>query len=289
MLKPKKTKRIFRKYRLWWIWGAIVSNIGFLVAFLISAILLVVLVGGFAAFKFVEQPAFCGNVCHNMKSSYLSWKNDAHEGVECAHCHNDPGLGGFIEGTVWGAIRESYLYVTGNFGHEPIIINMQNENCLRHGCHKEERLLEEPSYFEGTLFNHRSHTETIANSKSLHCTSCHGGMVPGKHVAVSADMCALCHMNESAVGIEDLGCVDCHRIVPEIEAHEDLEGADCTDCHSGEKKESAVNETKCMICHVEEGFEADVGTADEMHRYHIDRNIVNCYYCHDRISHGEPE
>ena len=292
MLKPKK-KGIFSKYRLLWIWGAIISNVAFIAAFLIVAILFVVCVGGFFAFKFVEQPGFCGNVCHApMNESYKEWKNDSHEGIECAHCHNDPGFMGFVEGTIWGAIWESYLFVTGNYGHHPILINMENHNCLRHGCHKEERLLEEESLFKGVYFDHNSHLENIEHNKSLHCTSCHGGMIEGKHVAVSEDICYLCHMKKSSLGVKRLSCADCHGEVPRSEDFdhaEEAEGADCTDCHDGfGPHKSGILFGQCRICHAEEaedfGHDADPA---ELHQLHVRENIVQCFFCHDRVPHGE--
>jgi len=100
MLTPEK-KGIFSKYRLLWIWGAIVAQGGVLLItglLLVIVAVLVLVIGGYVGFHVVESPGFCGAMCHSyMKYSHESWKKSAHYGVNCRKCHYEPRLKGLYE------------------------------------------------------------------------------------------------------------------------------------------------------------------------------------------------
>jgi hypothetical protein len=100
-------------------------------------------------------------------------------------------------------------------------------------------------------------------------------------------------MNESAEGVKGLECTDCHGEIPRVEDFdhaEEMEGAECADCHDGfDPGGSTVDTGKCMICHADKkpgALEHEMSAA-QMHQHHIVENIVQCFFCHEKITHGE--
>ena len=71
-----------------------------------------------------NQTSFCGTTCHEMDPMYVSWQHSNHKSIECADCHEKPGIEGTIQSKMKGT-QELILHVTGNV---PDPIHLQNTN-----------------------------------------------------------------------------------------------------------------------------------------------------------------
>ncbi|MGZ5423897.1 MAG: NapC/NirT family cytochrome c, partial [Candidatus Aminicenantales bacterium] len=92
-----------------------------------------------ASVEFTSSSNFCAS-CHYMKPFFESWKASSHKDVACRVCHYPPGIKSFfrtkIEGLVMVGRYWTRLYVKSKPWAE-----IQDESCLRPGCH-DRRLLE---------------------------------------------------------------------------------------------------------------------------------------------------
>jgi len=233
---------------------------------------------------------FCSS-CHYMKPFFESWEASSHKGVECKVCHYPPGMKSFfrtkIEGLVMVGRYWTKLYVKSKPWAE-----IQDESCLRPGCH-DRRLLEGKVAFGKVVFDHKSHFEDLKRGKTLRCTSCHSQIVQGEHITVTASSCFLCHFKDKTPETQAAECAVCHRKDEILAAKERFdhtvvytEGYRCDKCHvrvvSGD---GAVPREACDKCHFERDRLEKFGDTDLMHRTHITANKIECDQCHREIEH----
>jgi len=299
LLEPTRKGRLVRHWPLW-TWTIIIVFIILLVVTVVSLALFAVTGGGVVVYvghKLAERPGFCAAMCHVMKESVESWRESSHEGIVCAECHNKPGPRGLWEGAVIAPIKESWLMITANYGHKPIAVDIADESCMREHCHK-MRLLHGKAPFKGVVFDHKEHLEKIIEGKKLKCVSCHSQMVMGTHMAVTEQVCFICHFKESTKGEVPHGCPSCHESPIEIVTYKGMRfdhrsaealGQPCRDCHfditHGKGK---VNAEKCKTCHEEEHPEEKVQDAVHMHEMHVVEHNAKCFNCHEEIGHSIP-
>ncbi|UCD84232.1 MAG: hypothetical protein JSU92_13280 [Deltaproteobacteria bacterium] len=303
MLTPEK-KGIFSKYRLLWIWGAIIAQGGVLLIaglLLVIVAVLVLVIGGYVGFHVVESPGFCGAMCHSyMKYSHESWKKSDHHGVNCGECHYEPGLKGFYEGGIKGAIYEMWVYyVTGDY-EEPYasnkILPISGKSCKH--CHPEEKLETRETLFNSVSFTHDHHLSDRELEESaglrVKCTLCHA-KDEKVHMEEDTSICFLCHLRSK--GDLSMSCLDCHTRPPEVVYegmrynHPDWKNSSqCAVCHpeigSGEGK---VAKELCVRCHddrfLKEYYPDSITSARDMHEIHVGEDKARCSECHEGIVH----
>lgn len=281
---------IFKRHRALFIWGIIIVFVVLVVLVVIFAILPFLLVAGYAGFHVTESPEFCGHVCHNMKPFYESYEHSTHAGILCAECHNEPGFVGFVKGTIVGAIKESYLYISGNYDKEPINCDLSGKSCLREECHKIERLDAKEFIFEEIPFSHFVHKQEMGINIKLKCTSCHAydSLV---HMRVDIATCYLCHTTDIVSKEEPERCLDCHsKDINEITGY-DHSGAlkskiPCSNCHQTEHEKVEIEQERCDLCHHLEEEKKEEFTPSQLHKIHTFDHTVECAMCHSDITHS---
>jgi hypothetical protein len=72
-----------RKFYLCFFGGAILLNIAVFLTF--------------TGYRYTEQSAFCGALCHTMTPEYTAYRSSPHAHVECVECHVGPGLSYFLK------------------------------------------------------------------------------------------------------------------------------------------------------------------------------------------------
>jgi NapC/NirT cytochrome c family, N-terminal region len=257
---PEASKR--RKKR----WLLIAVPAGVLVLFAVSA-------------ELTSTSKFCSS-CHYMKPFFESWQVSSHKDVECKACHYPPGLRSYfrtkIEGLVMVGRYWTKLYVKSKPWAE-----IQDESCLRPGCH-DRRLLEGRVAFDKIVFDHKAHFEDLKRGKKLRCTSCHSQIVQGEHITVTPSSCFLCHFKNKDAETAGAECAVCHRKDDLLAARERFDhttvyaqGYRCDKCHirvvSGEGE---VPRETCDKCHFERERLEKFGDTDLMHRTHIAANAT---------------
>ena len=291
MLTPRKTN-IFRKHWALWIWAAIVVVGGAGVVLAGIAAVSTGLVGAHLALSVTENPKFCAVMCHNMRPVYDSWAASTHEGIRCAECHNEPGIKGFLAGAVVAPVKESIMYyITHDYGEKPMVVEaLSGKSCLRHECHKLERVEEETSLFRGTFFRHGGHIKH-SDSGRLNCTSCHT-LDDDVHMEVPSDLCFLCHLNPEAEHSASAECRSCHTVMLPTEYHEAAvvsavltEEMTCQDCHEMSAGRSDVSPERCGVCHDEAAKAVKIDDVERLHKVHAEEHAVRCLLCHERPSH----
>lgn len=149
-------------------------------------LVLVVLAGVVVLGAYSSSPRFCAS-CHGaMGEHFDSWSGSSHAEVAgCVDCHIHPGWVGYIEGKFRG-LRNAVGYWSGG-GWQGGTPPPGRADCLRAGCHTEERLAATPG---GPGVVHRQHVER------LDCTDCHEdvGHVPAEE-SIARD-CTDCHVSE---------------------------------------------------------------------------------------------
>jgi nitrate/TMAO reductase-like tetraheme cytochrome c subunit len=299
LLEPQKKGKLARHWPLW-TWAVIIVFVVLLVSAIVSYVLFIVTGGGVVVYvghKLTEKPGFCAAMCHVMKESVDSWRESSHEGIICAECHNKPGPRGLWEGAVIAPVKESWLMITANYGHKPIAVDIADESCMREHCHK-MRLLHGKASFKRVVFDHAAHLERIIDGKKLKCVSCHSQMVMGTHMAVTEQVCFICHFKESLKETVPHGCPLCHEGPIDLVTykgmsfdHKDAErlGQSCEECHSDiSHGKGESNPEKCKACHEEEHPEEKVRDAASMHESHVVVHNAKCFDCHDEINHSIP-
>jgi len=240
--------------------------------------------------EFTSSSNFCAS-CHYMKPFFESWKASTHKDVACKVCHYPPGLKSFfrtkIEGLVMVGRYWTRLYVKSKPWAE-----IQDESCLRPGCH-DRRLLEGKVAFGKVVFDHKAHFEDLKRGKKLRCTSCHSQIVQGQHITVTSSTCFICHFKGKTPETRAAECAICHR-KDEVLASKGAfdhtgvyaQGYRCDKCHihvvSGDGE---VPKENCDKCHFERDRLAKYGDTDLMHRTHITANKIDCGLCHRQIEH----
>lgn len=300
LLEPTKKGRLVRHWPLWTL-VIIVVFVVVLVVAVVASVLFVVAGGSWAVYlghKATEQPGFCAGMCHVMAEAVESWRESSHEGILCAECHNKPGPRGLWEGAVVAPIKESWLMVTANYGHKPIAVDIADESCMREHCHK-MRILEGKAPFKRVVFDHKEHLEKIIDGKKLKCVSCHSQMVIGTHMAVTEQVCFVCHFKESAKGAVPHECGVCHEGPIDVVTYKGMSfdhksseatGHACQDCHSDiSHGKGEVEPERCKTCHDEEHPEEKVQDAASMHENHVVVHNAKCFDCHQEIEHSIPD
>ena len=297
MLSPPK-RSIYAKHRSLFILAGVVVE----VVILAVAVVLAVIVFGSVYYRVTEHPKFCGSFCHNMSASYESYKTSAHNDLHCAECHSEPGIVGTLKGATVDAAREIYIYMSGEdaYDMDELHPEIHNESCLRHGCHKAERLVEQKSLFMNmNVFSHSAHlaampddghsggpatAETSSASLTPNCINCHS-QSREKHMALDSRVCILCHFGSSKDASDMQKCVLCHAIpAPDHDEYMEDEDFSCADCHGEDEIATgklAVKPEKCAECHKTHGSL----DSDKAHELHVEPQNARCMECHDPIRH----
>ena len=295
MLSPPK-RSIYAKHRSLFILAGIVAEVVILAALVVLA----VVVFGSIYYRATEHPKFCGSVCHNMSASYESYKSSAHSDLHCAKCHSKPGTVGTLKGATVDAAREIYVYMSGEdaYDMDELHPEIHNESCMRHGCHKAEKLTEQKSLFmDRNVFSHSAHipassaqghsggpatAEESSSSLTPNCINCHS-QSKEKHMAVDTRVCFLCHFGSGSDESSMQECSSCHVIpAPDHDEYMSEEDVSCADCHEMATGETTVSPEKCAECH-----EAVHGSLDsnKAHELHVEPQNARCMECHESIEH----
>ncbi|MCJ7488092.1 MAG: cytochrome c3 family protein [Candidatus Aminicenantes bacterium] len=233
---------------------------------------------------------FC-SACHYMTPFFESWKTSSHKDVQCKVCHYPPGMKSFIRTKIEGLVMVG-RYWTRLYVKSKPWAEIQDESCLRPGCH-DRRLLEGKVEFGKVAFDHKAHFEDLKRGKKLRCTSCHSQIVQGEHITVTSASCFLCHFKDKTPQVLKTECAVCHRKDDLIALKDRFDqtpvfdnGYSCDKCHgrivSGEGE---VPKENCFKCHFENDRLEKYGDTDLMHRTHIATNKIECEQCHREIQH----
>jgi hypothetical protein len=297
---PKRS--IYARHRVLFIWAGIVVEVLLLAALAVLAIVVL----GAIYYRVTEDPKFCGSLCHNMSASYESYKASEHSGVRCAECHSEPGAKGVLKAVTVDAAREIYIYMEGEDFYDmgKLHPEIHDESCLRHECHRIERLVEQKTVFmDDNVFSHSMHlspvlaeahsggpaaAETAGSSLVLNCISCHS-QSKERHMAVDQQVCFLCHFaDSSSENMQE--CSSCHAILALKHEHEpykeymeiEEDFPSCNECHGIETEEIKVSSEKCDACHDTKKELLDSASA---HKLHVEPQKARCMECHEPIEH----
>jgi hypothetical protein len=283
--KVQEPNRMRRK-RVLAVWGFILFHLLLFVFLLIFLGVVFLYVVGYIGLTVAETPKFC-TICHNMKRDYNSYANSGHAGIKCGECHNEPGLKGFIKGEIIAPVKESYLYLSGNYGKKPMSPEMDDGSCLRPECHKVKRLEEKTFVKRGIAFGHKVHMGIDQGGRELQCAACHA-YSPVTHMETDVKLCGVCHFNAQAKVEANPSCRECHVGVitfTEKQAfmHAKMKGAkkDCSACHRVFREKVPVKRTTCVVCHGTE-FKELAFTAAQIHGLHPHGA---CFDCHEAFPH----
>lgn len=242
-----------------------------------------ILVNG--AFMVVSRyPKVC-LMCHYMDPYYDQWQASSHHDVTCVRCH--PLNPAFI--TV-----NTLKYLTDSYNPRPIA-DVPDRSCLSEGCHEERVARGEVLYKDAVHFDHAAHVGSSKRGIELRCTSCHGQIVQGAHIAVTEKVCFLCHFMGVAEGTSLTGCTSCHGTPTQTVEHAGFSfnhesylkaGVQCSQCHlKVAEGDGAVPPERCFQCHVERA--GSYSDPDRVHKIHIEGHGIDCFKCHEQITHGE--
>jgi len=248
------------------------------------------IVASLFAMHMSSTPDFCGS-CHIMQPYYQSWKESKHNEIACVECHIPPGITAEFR-KKYEALSMVARYFTGTYGTNPWA-EVDDAACLR--CH-ERRLLDGKELFHQVVFNHTPHLTETRRGLRLRCTSCHGQIVQGSHIAVTATTCALCHFKGNAVNSGIGRCMTCHEIPERVVSaagtefdHSQVRRLDlaCQLCHENVVRGVGnVPRERCLTCHNQKERLAEYGETDFLHRQHVTDHKVDCLNCHLEIEHG---
>jgi predicted CXXCH cytochrome family protein len=245
-----------------------------------------------AAGWYTSRPQFCRS-CHIMEPYYVSWQESSHNDVSCIECHFAPGVGEEVWGKMLGLVQLA-KYVTQSESPRPAA-EIPDASCLRYGCHQ-TRLLSGRVQFGRIPFDHEPHLEQPRRGMLLRCTSCHSQIVQGRHMAVTASTCFLCHFKGEHFN-DGLGvCTRCHQIPRQkfdlgggvTFTHELAyeKGVDCVNCHSDLIRGTGeVPRERCLVCHNREADLQRIGDYAFMHEMHVTKHKIDCLDCHLEIVH----
>jgi len=256
---------------------------------LLLAVMLVLVV---TAVQVTSTPRFCGS-CHIMAPYYASWRQTAHNKVACVECHIAPGVTAEIR-KKYEALSMVARYFTGTYGTKPWT-EIQDAACLK--CH-ERRLLAGKVRLGDVNFDHAAHLSEMRRGKTLRCTSCHGQMVQGSHIAVTTTTCILCHFKGVPEGESTTRCTLCHEI-PEKSYkvgsitfnHGDVAryGMECRWCHARPAGSTGeVPRERCATCHNQVSRLDKYGDDVFLHQKHVTEHKVDCMDCHLQLQHVAP-
>ena len=164
----------------------------------------------FSAFSlwWTSQPSFCDK-CHVMNKYVDTWQASAHTGINCEHCHINPGLFSFMGGKIAG-LQVVANYIIGHYEDYSFNAAVTNAACLE--CHGD---LMEANFRDTEVGIVVSHKEIIgAGGKCMNChsTVAHGDAVPiGSATYPTMQTCLTCHDDRTAP-LSD--CELCHITPP---------------------------------------------------------------------------
>jgi nitrate/TMAO reductase-like tetraheme cytochrome c subunit len=252
-------------------------------------------IGMYGVVHHTAQPEFCDN-CHIMEPYYASWESSTHSDVACIECHYEPGAVETLEGK-FKALSQLAKYVTRTQGTKPWA-EVSDQSCMRSGCHS-VRMLEGEVEFKSVAFDHRHHLLESRRGRRLRCVTCHSQIVQGEHVSVTTSVCFMCHFmpdSHGEVPQKTSDCLLCHGPPDEpvlvagrefVHADYVERGVSCRECHdpviSGE---GTVRRERCHTCHAEVGHIERIAEQEFLHEKHVTEHKVECFDCHDQISHG---
>ncbi len=164
----------------------------------------------FSAFSlwWTSQPSFC-NKCHVMNKYVATWEASSHAGINCEHCHINPGLFSFMGGKIAG-LQVVANYITGHFDDTSFNAAVTNAACLE--CHEE--ILDKNVRDEdvGIIVSHGEIIDSGGKCMNCHSTVAHGEAVPiGSATYPTMQTCLTCHDDVTAP-LQD--CSVCHIRTP---------------------------------------------------------------------------
>ncbi len=244
------------------------------------------------------QPSFC-NSCHIMNRYYDSWQTSSHSEVNCLDCHLQPGFAGYVKGKING-LAQAVDCIVGRVGTKPNA-TVKDISCLRSECHSVEELVSKEIDYNGIKFTHKNHVTKVVDGITISCGTCHSHFEGDGHFNVNNDVCFTCHFlkdDESGSRLVQTSCQDCHK-VPDMVIKRGLVTinhaefvsykASCEDsCHKREiEKTNEVADSVCLNCHsFSKEQQAD---SVELHESHTNREKVECFACHGKVSHGQTQ
>lgn len=163
----------------------------------------------FSAFSFwwTSQPSFCDK-CHVMNAYVDTWQASKHTGINCEHCHINPGLFNFMGGKIAG-LQVVANYFTGNFDDDSFSASVSNAACLE--CHDDLLVPEKITFDDGISVSHQHIMDNGGKCMDCHSTIAHGDAIPvGAATFPTMDRCMKCHDGVTA----PTQCVLCHESGP---------------------------------------------------------------------------
>ncbi len=170
-----------------------------------AVVLIILLTGGwFAQATYFKQSSFCGGSCHAMTEQFTAWKKDKHfasnneksQEAGCVDCHILPGEENSMKEKFRGLRHLSASLYDANMPL-PIRPVVNDESCLRSGCHSKEKIQDkEIKFTKKVRFKHKAHFEdkALKGQQGLSCETCHFKVTAEKHFEVPKDICFLCHL-----------------------------------------------------------------------------------------------
>jgi len=248
--------------------------------------------------EITSQAFFCQS-CHYMRGYYDQWKVSSHKKVQCLECHVKPGVTNYLS-RKFSAMHELSSMITGKYPSRPHA-EVEDASCLRKGCHESRLLKGQVIYRENIVFDHTPHLTLERRGKKLKCATCHAQMVMGTHIAVSEEVCFLCHFKDIVNGVTPMTskfCQKCHKTLPQSVdiagtdqkySHGDYQkpGIHCQDCHINVVGGTGqVPPVMCQACHNKPKDLNAISDPVKMHEKHVTEHKVECYMCHEQIKHS---
>jgi hypothetical protein len=233
-----------------------------------------------------------------MEPYYNGWANSAHNKVACVKCHFSPGISSTISGRI--QIANMVLAYLSNTYSTRFYAEIEDASCMRSGCHENRRVSDTLVTFMRNIgFSHKHHLGELRRGVKLRCTSCHSQLVVGKHIAVTEEVCILCHFKDrtdSTHLADQAFCTRCHgipsddiQIKDSTYNHKDFTpgGISCRSCHlDAAKGTGKVDKSRCFSCHPDPKHQARSADGEFMHLNHVTKHRVECNLCHDAIIHS---
>jgi nitrate/TMAO reductase-like tetraheme cytochrome c subunit len=184
------------------------NPVKFLVIGLIGMIALIA--SGYGVHSYTSSPSFCSS-CHEMAPEYETYKQSAHNQINCVQCHDKPGFSNMIDNkkNLIKAIQSHYSEIPNQILQTNVQI-VSSENCLK--CHSKNRLVTATGDLK---VNHPGHIK-----EGIPCITCHEGVAHAKIAArglnTSKDRDKWTKSNVKKLTNElytkpNMGtCIDCH-------------------------------------------------------------------------------
>ncbi|UCH88607.1 MAG: NapC/NirT family cytochrome c [Thermoplasmata archaeon] len=196
---------------------------------------------GIKTYEYTESPEFCALYCHSMEPYVDTYEEPGNNtilavhsehGVECAECHNGPGIIGTAETRING-LSMVISEITGDYDPDEFKAHVPNTYCEKSGCHDNVDWLITTT--EGDIYHPYTNEGQSSPVTGEGCIKCHNPRLGG-------------------TGLTKASCSICHDITPdELEAHE-ARSCGHTTCHSetveaGHKPQHRPYTDACINCH----------------------------------------